>query len=45
MPKNLDRCVSQVMKQGKSESSAFAICNAAMNKVKKGNKSNTKKSK
>ena len=30
MPAKLDRCVQQVMRQGKSESQAFAICNAAM---------------
>ena len=35
MPKKLDKCVSAVMKQGKSESSAYAICNASLNKDKK----------
>jgi hypothetical protein len=29
LPKKLDRCVKDVMAQGKSEESAFAICNAA----------------
>lgn len=35
MPKKLDRCVAQVMKTGKKESSAYAICNASLNKNKK----------
>jgi len=34
MPAKLDRCVQKLMKQGKSESSAFAICNAQMKKEK-----------
>lgn len=34
MPKKLDKCVKKVKKQGKSTSSAFAICNAALNKKK-----------
>jgi hypothetical protein len=38
MPKKLDRCVSAVIKSGKSESSAFAICNAQMNAAKMANK-------
>ena len=37
MPKatKKDRCVSAVKKQGKSESSAYAICTASMGKTKK----------
>jgi len=37
MPKatKKDRCVSAVNKQGKSESSAYAICTASMGKTKK----------
>jgi hypothetical protein len=31
MPKKLDNCVKEVMKQGQNESSAYAICNAALN--------------
>ena len=38
MPKKLERCKTAVMKQGKSESSAYAICNAALNKGKKSSK-------
>lgn len=30
MPKKLDTCVEKLLKEGKKESSAFAICNAAM---------------
>lgn len=30
MPKILDSCVESVRKKGKSESSAFAICNAQL---------------
>ena len=33
MPANLERCVEQVMKQGKSEESAWAICKSAMDGV------------
>lgn len=29
MPKKLDRCVKKVKKQGKDESSAYAICSAS----------------
>lgn len=32
MPANLDRCVQDLMKQGKSRDEAFAICQATMNK-------------
>ena len=35
MGKKLDRCVSKVKKSGKSESSAYAICNASLGKTKK----------
>lgn len=35
MPKKLDRCVKELMKQGKSESAAYAICNASINAKKK----------
>ena len=38
MPKKLERCVTQVLKQGKNKSSAYAICNAALNKAKKNKK-------
>lgn len=38
MPKKLDRCLTAVKKQGKSESSAYAICNASINKTKKAKK-------
>lgn len=34
MPKKLDKCVKSVKKQGKSESSAYAICNASLGKSK-----------
>jgi len=34
MPAKLDRCVQKLMKAGKSESSAFAICNAQLKKEK-----------
>ncbi len=34
MPAKLDRCVQRVMKQGKSKSSAFAICTASLKKEK-----------
>ena len=38
MPAKLDRCVTKVKAQGKSTSSAFAICNKAISKgsAKKG---------
>ena len=32
MPANLDRCVQDLMKQGKSREEAFAICQASLNK-------------
>lgn len=35
MPKKLERCVTQVLKQGKNKSSAYAICTAALKKGKK----------
>ena len=34
MPKKLEKCVAKVKKQGKSESSAYAICTAATKKKK-----------
>lgn len=33
MPTKLDRCVEEVKKQGKSESSAWAICHAALDEI------------
>jgi hypothetical protein len=35
MPKKLERCVTDVIKTGKSRSSAYAICTATLNKSKK----------
>jgi len=35
MPKKLERCVTDVIKTGKSKSSAYAICTATLNKSKK----------
>lgn len=35
IPEILDRCVEKLKKQGKSESSAFAICNASLKKAGK----------
>jgi len=32
MPAKLDRCVQDLMKQGKSRDEAFAICQASLNK-------------
>lgn len=43
MPKKLDRCVTAVKKQGKNDSSAYAICNASLGKGK--SKTKSKKSK
>jgi len=43
MPKKLDRCVSAVKKQGKSDSASYAICNASLGKSK--SKTKLKKSK
>lgn len=43
MPAKLERCVMDVMKQGKSESSAYAICNASLNTGKKKTKPKPKK--
>jgi hypothetical protein len=37
MPKKLERCVTQVMATGKTESSAYAICQSSLNKTKKAN--------
>jgi hypothetical protein len=37
MPKKLERCVADVMRTGKSESSAYAICQSSINKAKKAN--------
>ena len=37
MPKKLERCVVDVMRTGKSESSAYAICQSSLNKTKKAN--------
>lgn len=34
-PAKLDRCVNKVKKTGKTIASAFAICNASINKSKK----------
>jgi hypothetical protein len=42
MPAKLDRCVKDVMKQGKNESSAYAICTASINRMKKANGSTSK---
>lgn len=33
MPKKLERCVLDVMKQGKTKSSAYAICTASLQKA------------
>ncbi len=35
MPAKLDRCVKELMKQGKSKSSAFAICTASLKKKRR----------
>jgi hypothetical protein len=35
MPAKLERCVKKVKKQGKSKSSAYAICTASLKKAKK----------
>jgi hypothetical protein len=35
MPKKLERCVTDVIKTGKSKGAAYAICNATLNKSKK----------
>jgi hypothetical protein len=43
MPKKLDRCVAQVKKQGKNESSAYAICTNALKKAQKATKPKGKK--
>ena len=37
MPKKLERCVADVMRTGKTESSAYAICQSSINKAKKAN--------
>jgi len=36
MPEKLERCVKHLMGKGKSKSSAYAICTAAMKRKKKG---------
>ena len=33
MPKKLERCVLDVMKSGKTKSSAYAICTASLQKA------------
>ena len=38
MPKKLEKCVNAVKKQGNSESSSYAICNASMKAKKKDKK-------
>jgi len=38
MPKKLERCVSKLKRSGKSESSAYAICNKSINRKKKKSK-------
>jgi hypothetical protein len=45
MPDKIHRCVNQVMKQGKTESSAWAICNASLGKMVKAHKQQTKQTK
>lgn len=45
MSAKLDRCVKDVIKQGKDESSAYAICTASLNKMKKANGSTSKSKK
>ena len=35
MPKKIEKCVAKLVSEGKSEESAWAICNAAIDKVKK----------
>ena len=45
MPAKLERCVVDVMKQGKDKSSAYAICTASLNKMKKANTKTQKKKK
>lgn len=46
MPKQLDDCVKKLKRQGKSESQAFAICTASLQKagvLKKGSHKLNKK--
>jgi len=43
MPAALDRCVKRLVKEGKSEKSAWAICNAARGKKKKTKKKGKRK--
>ena len=45
MPKALDDCVKKLMKQGKSESSAYAICTASLGLEKKTKKKTKRKKK
>jgi ribosomal protein S7 len=40
MPQEFDRCVMQVMKQGKDKNSAFAICTSAFKKAGKKTREN-----
>ena len=35
MPAKLDRCVKKVMKKGHDKQSAYAICNASINKKRR----------
>ncbi|MFQ5606320.1 MAG: hypothetical protein ACE5GA_00110 [Candidatus Zixiibacteriota bacterium] len=41
-PAKLERCVNKVRKKGHSKSSAFAICNASLNKKKRKKKKSGK---
>lgn len=43
MPKKMDRCIQQVKKSGKNESSAYAICTNALKKAQKATKPKGKK--
>lgn len=45
MPQKLKRCVLDVMKQGKTQSSAYAICTASLQKAGVMKKGSSKKSK
>lgn len=38
MPKKLEKCVKSLKQQGKSESSAYAICTAQQKKIKNNKK-------
>ena len=37
MPTKLERCVKDVMAQGKAKGAAYAICNASISQAKKAN--------